>query len=187
MDMASGTLSSREVGGTTYGYFKGKCCPFETIALAWRAEDLQTSPGSGAFVPIQQIALDSTPILNQTTLQIPYTLSEVPRTLHQHELAAMMSTKFQDHQLQVFVCLLGILSYYERGYRDEEDAINARKCAVGLIVLRATDRMVGPWWARLGVCIWDLPLADDGRTVVPDPGLLTGDADDWLPFEGIFG
>lgn len=181
------SLAIKRVDGALYGYFEGRSCNFETFVDAWKntfAENLdETSPSSFTSV---EIALDLTVLFSRTNLQIRWPLWQVPRGKPQLDLANAMLRRFRQKGLNVRVlCLGGYLAPHLTLY--------------GLILLECHDVNVGRWYARLGICTWDVPYTAEHSVPIGEDvityetpkwkydAFLAGEGNEWIAHSGVFG
>jgi hypothetical protein len=188
--MAS-SLGVKKVDGSCFGYFDGKTCDFEIFVEAWRSECEKEVPttSTGNILTSSTsvtIALDLTVLFSRTSLQIKWQLWEIPRGQAQLDLATSMIRRIRVKGLKVIILCLG-------GIAAPELTLN------GLILLECFNEKIGRWYARLGICTWDIPYPAGSR---PPPGefvirhetphchwnpVLAGETKDWEHRTGIFG
>jgi hypothetical protein len=153
LDRQSAQLGLRLANGTIYAHFTGKSCTFESLRQAWTFfadYDHHGRQRTNRTCPVR-LSLDSTSVLNQTVLQCPYSLQNVPES-RQLELAEAISTLFLSLHRSLSVLLLGTVTQqqYEPGITT----------AIGLLVMTAPDNVIGGWQKRLGICLWHVPDSD---------------------------
>lgn len=185
------TLAVKRVCGSLFGYFEGRSCDFASFICAWKnmcMEKVNNTISNPSPNPMNsvEIALDLTVLFSRTNLQIRWHLWEVPRGKPQLELANAMILRFQRKGLNVrILCLGGFPAPHLTLY--------------GLILLECFDDIVGRWYARLGICTWDVPYVTGASVPVGEAiithetpewryrSLLAIESEEWVAHSGIFG
>ena len=158
-------LSTLEVGDVTWRYFKGKACPFEELATAWKYwSDFHPRivwPTGTTFSPtnhpLQWVALDAADALREAPSSLK-ALNQLitPKDETQHEVSSTL-VQMSGHSIIVL----------------------AMSQETGLILLREQTGKL-EYWQRLGVCYWSAKETDDD--------FLHGrDSSRWWDLEGLFG
>lgn len=145
-------LDHRRINDTTYGFFEGKVCSFESLRQSWADADdnggfkTKALKETIAHGPMW-FALDATAVLNETTLQIPYPLENIPPG-KQLEIAGRISAMARHLGRNFSVLLLATVTPRFTYIK------NNKATAIGLLVMDAPDPTIGRWWKRLGICLW---------------------------------
>lgn len=185
------TLCTLLVQDTTWAKFSGKVIDFASLQQAWLATDRWLGASHRLNTPASEDAAPKTSATDDLEVELdawwsvhqlafdagrfalPSTLdrTETPRGQPQRDLAAAVVKADEElvqssqNQNRVQVMLLGEFCY-DRGMvypgtgpRNAEQR-NGRKLMVGILV-RLTQEETFAWWARLGVCTWDVSDLDE--------------------------
>jgi len=185
IDMQNTRLGVRKCQGVSYGFFAGRACKFDCLRAAWLSVDNDEAYAQrmrGLSTP--QIALDHTVLLNKVTLQMPYSLFDLPRTKQQHEIGERVSGKLCEYGMQAAVWLLGKVT---SPFALQTDPPGSHCTAIGLLLVQVWDPAIGPWWKRLGICSWGLTCLSAEGLLMRESCILEGSSGDWQVVEGIFG
>ncbi|KAF2729339.1 hypothetical protein EJ04DRAFT_556159 [Polyplosphaeria fusca] len=169
-----------------HGFFKGSTCAFEVLSKFWTGPRAQANNNQRDLGFEFQIALDETSLFTKESLGIPWLQWQIPRGQPQVELVNSMVQRFHEKEVHAEVLLLGA----GRG---------SHTTFYGLIVIECHDQRLGAWWARLGICNWQVPLPLS-TNLVQDPimarrktrhwqysPVLTAESEDWKYQAGFFG
>jgi hypothetical protein len=185
VELRTGAVSRRVL----HGFFQGKTCAFETLARFW----MGPGQGPGDLGPLQrdmgfefQIALDQSALFSKESLGIPWAQWHVPRGEAQVGLVKATMRRFAERGVKARVLLLG-------GEQSTHITL------YGLVVVECHDAWTGPWWARVGICNWQVPKPLSVEALL-DPimmrmktkhwqrsPVLTCKSDEWIYQEGLFG
>ncbi len=139
-------LVARAVGGTVWGWFEGKVCPFSTLQSAWAYEEGPwtdfvdvVEPKWGEDRGAVRLVLDVAPDLFPGWDNVED--YNIRRSSDHLRKARILSTMFATDDLKVLH--LGL-------FEPSPDA----ESHFGLILLQQSDS-AGVFWRRLGLCHWD--------------------------------
>ncbi|KAF2122739.1 heterokaryon incompatibility protein-domain-containing protein, partial [Lophiotrema nucula] len=175
VDPSTSNLTNR----VFHGFFQGKTCAFDVLSKYW------TGP-PGDFSNLQrdlgfefQIALDKSSLFTKEKLGIPWTTWQVPRGQPQIDLLVAMMRQFLETKVKAKVLMLG-------------GGQSAKITLYGVVVIECHDEQLGTWWARIGICNWDVPPPDPVRAGRKSrhwqhSPTLAGESEDWTYEEGLFG
>ena len=196
-DSMTATLGAKEVSlidpNTTstvkeviHGVFRGRTCDFRLLSSIWGnmgrdIEEMHCNTDSSF-----QVALDRSPIFTETQLGISCTPWQVPQGKPQKDLVEAMVRILDEKKLVAKVLMLG-------------GRETSHVTFYGVIIVECFDKVVGKWFARVGICNWNVPYPTTEKVAQEDSSLeqeaeywrrykiMTGESDDWKYKEVLFG
>lgn len=173
-------LSVRKVHGIHYAYFNGIICDFIPLRGVCVAHDAwyETTPAPIGNTSSFRLALDETQLFNQHSLKVSFPLYEIPWGDSHRIVGERMVEILTRNKRQAKVLLMGYIN------NDHPQTVGT-KVLYGLILMETFDPQTGPWWMRLGICAWDMPIL--GETAMTQDTLLVGGENNWTQCEGLFG
>ena len=171
------SLSTKEIGGSVWGYLKGEACSFFALQRLWARffakvdEDLSHTNLSIALDRDQ--ALDSMPKLDPRHIS--------PAEMN-HGIASELSRILQGMPVMIFMLAREV--YGDVDLHDEGQPFP--DVFLGMILLRRSEHGMS-YLHRLGICKWNSYSAKVTESNDADKATLLGIGNEWQHIEGLFG